>query len=563
MPVIRKTRRIFQVAIAIWHYAIAPFLWFGPRTPGPVRLRSALEHLGGTWIKLGQAVALRFDLLPDAYCYELFKLLNEVRPFSYNHVRQTIKEELGKWPEEIFASFATEPFASASIGQVHLAELHSGRKVAVKVQRPNIRRVIATDIELMYLLARVSDRLNLFKGTRSVEFVDEFASWTWEELDYREEAKHASELAKNALNDPLEKNAKVFSRYSSKRVLTTELLEGIPLIDVLYALRDGDDTYLNEIESQGHSFKRVARNILWNAMNQIYQFGFFHADLHPANLFILPDDAIGYVDFGIVGRISSQMRESLAAYSRNLFEGNVDRAVAEFMRWLTPSENTNVAAAREELTRAMRDYSLAIQSAQHKAAADSATTLQMEVLRILRRHHLSLSPSTTAYVKAVMTSTTVIYTLDPKFDFTHIENRFHRRLVNREVVQLLRPKRAIQFLHDYSLRVNRLFDVVDSFQSTEAFFREEATRVRRRLQIFAVLTAIAGLGLYFVVTRPRLAGKVMGQEWLSWLPFILVGALVLLVAAIYREGRKLPARRTTVPRSSSLSTRFMQRPRSN
>src|SRR5205823_11679224 len=130
-----------------------------------------LERLGGAWVKLGQVLALRFDLLPASFCYELFKLLNEIPPFPYSQVREIVKQELGQFPEEVFLTFEALPFASASIGQVHRATLHSGEQVAVKVQRPGIRQTMRTDIDLMYALSGILDRTRLFQYTPSREVI--------------------------------------------------------------------------------------------------------------------------------------------------------------------------------------------------------------------------------------------------------------------------------------------------------------------------------------------------------------------------------------------------------
>src|SRR6188472_3088008 len=172
----RHPRRVWHVLSVFFHFFIAPALHLpgSDRRPGPVRLRLAFERLGGAWIKLGQMLALRFDLLPTAYCDELFKLLNQVAPFSYAGVREIIRSELGGEPETVFESFSTESFAAASIGQVHRAVLHSGEQVAVKVQRPGIRETLQADIHLMYAMTWLLDWTHLFGLTRSRQVIDEF-----------------------------------------------------------------------------------------------------------------------------------------------------------------------------------------------------------------------------------------------------------------------------------------------------------------------------------------------------------------------------------------------------
>ena len=154
---LRHPRRVWQVIGVFGRYYVLPRLPFRRlrSQPGPVRMRLALEELGGAWIKLGQMLAMRFDLLPAAYCDELFKLLNQVRPFPYAQVAEIVRQELGGPPEVVFQTFETESFAAASIGQVHRAVLHSGESVAVKIQRPGIRESLQADIDLMYAMGRL------------------------------------------------------------------------------------------------------------------------------------------------------------------------------------------------------------------------------------------------------------------------------------------------------------------------------------------------------------------------------------------------------------------------
>src|SRR6476619_6998077 len=171
---VRHPGRVWHVLTTFFVYFVAPALHLpgADRSSGPVRMRLAFQHLGGAWIKLEQMLALRFHLLPAPYCDELFKLLNQVAPFSYYEVRGIVQKELGADPESIFRSFSHESFAAASIGQVHRAELHSGEQVAVKVQRPGIREALAADIALMYSTTWVLDWSHVFGATKSREVID-------------------------------------------------------------------------------------------------------------------------------------------------------------------------------------------------------------------------------------------------------------------------------------------------------------------------------------------------------------------------------------------------------
>ena len=237
----------------------------------------------------------------------------------------------------MFASFERASFAAASIGQVHRATLRNGDLVAVKVQRPHIRETLKADIDLMYSVTWLLDATRVFGGTGSREVIEEFARWTADEVDYLVEARQAMLLHENARGDQYERIARVYRDYTTSRVLTTELIDGIPLVEMMIAKRDGDAAYLRRLAASGHDLDRIVRRLDWNMLNQVFVYGYFHADLHPANMFVLPGDAIGYIDFGIVGQLPNRIRESLTRYSWLLFRGEIEAAVKELMRWLAPS----------------------------------------------------------------------------------------------------------------------------------------------------------------------------------------------------------------------------------
>ncbi len=402
------------------------------RDTEPRRLRLAFEELGGAWLKLGQVLALRFDLLPKEYCYELFGLLYDVESTPYAAVREVIKEELSDYPEQLFAEFDERPFASASVGQVHRAVLPSGEKVAVKVQHPDAAKLIRADISLIYMIAAVLNAIRAVPKGLTRNVIAEFSRWTDEELDYRIEAGHAERLGENAADDPSEKVPTIYRGLSSTRVLTMEYIEGVPLIKVYEAVKRGDEDYLAAFRAAGHDLNRIARNIASNALNQIYQDGYFHADLHPANLFVLEDDAVAYVDFGIVGELTEPTRKSLIRYAIHLYRGRVERAADELFRWFKPSEVTNEEVARADLVRAIDTY-LMERGAHTKSSRESL----LDVLDVLRRHHLEISTEIAMYLKALITVATVAESLAPVSEVHRIQKKFYRRMFMREVPSFL------------------------------------------------------------------------------------------------------------------------------
>jgi len=268
----------------------------------PERIRLVLEELGPTFIKLGQVASTRADLLPPDWLEELKKLQDAVPPFSFVKVREVVEHGLKAPLHEKFKTFDEAPCASASIAQVHYAILPSGQEVAVKVKRPGIDKIIESDISVMHTIAYLLDRyVPQAKRYRAMEVVDEFARVIHKEQDFTVEGSHASRFAKMFEDDPTVKIPKVFWDYTTNEALTLERIYGTPL----------DET--EKIKAQGLDVRKIAENGIRAFFRQVFEFGFFHADLHPGNIFASPDGTIIYLDFGIMGRLDENLRKYLAS----------------------------------------------------------------------------------------------------------------------------------------------------------------------------------------------------------------------------------------------------------
>jgi ubiquinone biosynthesis protein len=549
----RHPRRVWRVLVVFFRLFIGPAL----RLPGsdrrsrPVRTRLAFEALGGAWVKFGQMLALRYDLLPAAYCDELFKLLNQVAPFSYVEVRGIIRQELGADPESIFSSFEAESFAAASIGQVHRAVLHNGDVVAVKIQRPGIRETLQADIALMYGTSWLLDWTHLFGVARSRDVIDEFARWTADELDYMVEARQAVLLWEHAQDDRYERIARVYRDYTTSRVLTTELIEGIPLVEIMLAKRDGDREYLRALAASGHDLDRIVRHLDWNMLNQVFVFGYFHADLHPANLFVLPDDAIGYVDFGIVGQLPNRVRDSLTRYSWLLFRGEVEGAVRELMRWLSPGPATDVDVARRQLIDDHQAFLYETVASRSRVTEDAPgparnptdnpySKLAVDILETIRVHELVMSTSIVAYLKMLVTLGTLRHELAVEYDLPENVRQFVRRLARQQGMAWLDPRRSLDRVFAGVSRIQRALEFVEFLEAQEPViveaqnslfgFRRRIRNVRRRLVSLGVAVLVVGGALYFVLADPDGTRRIIPSD----LPYPLLhyGLLTILVVLI-------------------------------
>lgn len=281
------------------------FFWRGLSRPAAERFRSALEELGPIFIKLGQVLSTRRDLLPEDFANELAKLQDQVAPFDANLATDQITRSLGSPPETLFASFDRKPVASASIAQVHFAELKDGRKAAVKILRPDILRRIERDIELMYAFAALGERYwQDGRRLRLTEVVHEFDISLHNEIDLLYEAANYSQLRRNFSGSDKLVVPEIYWEYCSAEVLTMERMEGIPI------------SHIDALRKAGFDLKQLSHNGVDIFLTQVFDHAFFHADMHPGNILIstMPESWGKFIalDLGIVGMLDDFDREYLS-----------------------------------------------------------------------------------------------------------------------------------------------------------------------------------------------------------------------------------------------------------
>ncbi len=278
----------------------------------PVRLRLALESLGPIFVKLGQVLSTRPDLIPPAYASELAKLQDKVPPFDATLSRQQIERALGKPIAQLYAEFESEPVASASIAQVHKARLFDGTWVAVKVLRPNLGEVIDQDLALMRFAATWIERLFTDgKRLKPREVVAEFDKYLHDELDLMREAANASQLGRQFEKSNQIIVPKVYFDLCSREVMTIEWMDGTPISDV------------HALKAQGISLKKLARYGVEIFFTQVFSNGFFHADMHPGNILVAPDGRYIALDFGIVGSLTDYDKRYLAINFFGVFQSRL------------------------------------------------------------------------------------------------------------------------------------------------------------------------------------------------------------------------------------------------
>ena len=375
------------------------------------RVRMALEELGPTYIKLGQVLSTRPDLIPVDFINELSKLQDDVSPCPLSDVCGVIASELGHPPDDVFESFEETPLASASIGQVYRARLKDGEAVAVKVQRPGIRKIIEVDLEIMLHLATLMERhLEELAIHRPVRIVEEFAKVIEREIDYTIEATNMERVAREFLDDPTIYVPKVFRETTTARVLTMEYVEGIKVSQIDALERAGLDRKV--ITIRGANFY----------LKQIFNQGFFHADPHPGNIFVLSDNVICLLDFGMVGSVDRQTREEFVDLVDSVINQHENRVCQILLKLAVWDEEPDMQSLEKDVATFMGQHL-------HKPLKEIRIgKLLQDLLEIASRHRLGIPPDLFLMMKALGTIEGVALSLDPDFDMTAQTEPFIERV---------------------------------------------------------------------------------------------------------------------------------------
>jgi ubiquinone biosynthesis protein len=432
-------RRLLHLASVIVRHGLAQALTLsGNRWPmlarhfavtrlsGPERLRAIIEDMGGTFIKFGQMLALQPDILPVEYCNALFSLLDRVTPFPFAHVEQTFMREFGRSPREIFDFIEREPIATASIGQVHVAQL-DGRKVAVKVQRPDVESEFNGDIRLMKATIRAIQRFHLKMFYWLIEPTSEFVTWTNEELDYRREARYMEQHRRNVRNNSYECVPEVISNYVSRRTLVVEFIDGVNLLDYLRAIEIGDELTTRKLKAKGFEAGQFIYNVLENFLGDAYRFGMFHADLHPANLIILPNNAVGYIDFGITGMLSRYSRGNIVALTMALGRGDLEGMCAAFFKISTVNAESDVEGFRRGMRKLDQEWYET--HGVSRRLKKNATLVMLDMLMLSRETGIYPERDVVKYIRSAIAIDGLINRVAPEFDLgRHLDLICNRHL---------------------------------------------------------------------------------------------------------------------------------------
>jgi predicted unusual protein kinase regulating ubiquinone biosynthesis (AarF/ABC1/UbiB family) len=501
------------------------------------RLASDLESMGPTFVKLGQLLSTRADLLPPAYLAALCRLQDDVAPFGFGEVEKIVETELGVRLSKGFAYFDDRPLASASLGQVHRAELRDGRRVAVKVQRPDIREQIIDDMKIIESMAKFADS-HTEAGRRYgfEDMVSEFRRSLMTELDYQSEAASLETLHANLRDHPLIVVPLPVPDYTTNVVLTMDYVEGRNLSSMgPLGLMDIDGAPL-------------AAALFSAYLQQIVVDGFFHADPHPGNVLVTPDGRLALLDLGMVARIAPEMQDSLIKLLLAVSGGQGQRAADVAILIGQPLEGYDADGFR----RAAADL---VGRNQGVTMGDvDAGAVVGELTRVAGTHGLRLPPELTMLGKALLNLDAIARTLDPAFDPNAAIQREGAELMRRKLTQTVTPSNVVaaaveakEFAERFPQRVNKVMDALAEGEITLNIQGIDEKDIMRGVQKLAnrVTTGLVVASLVIgaaLIMRIPTKTRLFGYPALAIVLFTIaaVSALALLVAIQISD---LPQRR--------------------
>ncbi|MGD9146226.1 MAG: AarF/UbiB family protein [Anaerolineae bacterium] len=492
---------------------------------GAIRLRRFFESLGPSFVKIGQLLALHAGALPQAYRDELSRLLDSTLPLPFPMIDRVLAEELGEDWCRFFEQIDLEPLASASIGQVHRGVLTNGDGVAVKVQRPGAQAMFERDFDILRDIVRYTRLHTLLRMTRQQleAIIDEVIGFTQTEFDYCHEADAARRLRAMEIKDmyvPL-----VHDDLCTRRVLVTEFIEGITLNDVLNHLDDPDWLAERQVDRE-----RMARQIMRNQIMQALRCGFFQADPHPANLILMADGRLGYVDFGIVGHLDEQTQRDIVDMA--LYEGLDDYEALWpiILRYGQPTDKTDLRAFKADFKALSARYK---QEGTKAFAARSLGIYIEEQLRLYHKHHMRVATGWATYMRGVIVYGNSAALLSEKMNFMRDNLPIFWELKARQTAAELTPERIwtegfIRQGYDMQRGLRALSVLLRRAEEGElSILQEESPRTQalRNARLRAALWTALTLMLTWLTVTLREASLVGGIKW--WM-LGLVGVLLCL-----------------------------------
>lgn len=416
----------------------------------PERIREALEELGPTFVKIGQILSIRPDLLPEPFIREFGKLQDNVKPEKLEDIRRVFESDLGKTPEELFADFDTVPAASASLAQVHLAVLNDGRKVAVKIQRPKAGETILKDIAIFKRLGRFIKHTPQGSILNIEELMDELYDAVKKELDFLVEAKNIKKFFKNNADVRYIECPTVYDKYTTSNILVMDYIEGIKIGDT------------EQLLDKGYVLEEIGSKLASNYFKQVFEDGFFHADPHPGNI-IISGGSITYIDFGIMGTLNKDMKDKFNKFLYGVVSRDVGSMSQALLRIGVKKGKVNINNLHSDIEDIYNKY---IETSLFEV---DLPRMINDIFKICRRNSISMPRDITMLMKGIMTIEGVAAKLSPETSLMEIAAPYVRAQIfkdrdyRREALEQLE---SLHLLLKSGVKIPvKLLELISSIQS--------------------------------------------------------------------------------------------------
>jgi ubiquinone biosynthesis protein len=491
-----------------------------------IRLRRVFEAAGPTFAKLGQQLSMRADMLPYAYCAELGKMLDQAAPIRTREAIEIIERNLGRPLDEVFEVIDPEPIGSASLACVYQARLKTGELVAVKVRRPGIGPLIAADLRAMDWLLIAGETLTLLGPGVARRFRGDFETILFNEMDFRAEARYTDIFRRRAAKGKKDVTApRVYFQYCTEEVMVSELVSGVWMWELLAAVDSNDRQFLARVRRQGIEPKALASKLVKVMNREVQEELFFHADPHPANLIILPGNKICFIDFGAIGRFSTQTRKLFRELAYHSAKGDIGRIVNTSMSLLGPLPPMNVEEVREEMEKIYASTVYAMHSKDAEWWEKSSAQGWLRFMEVARRFQLPATFESLLFFRTTFSYDTIIHRLNREIDVVkewqgyqaerarearrRVKDGFKQRLLGPTDMDYLQMEEAADMFTLFFFRLQR------NVETPIFHFRNIVGKISYIASLFLKLGYLIGIGVIVGVIGDNVSRRWLGYE-IDW-----------------------------------------------
>jgi len=491
----------------------------------PQNLRKAMDKLGPTFVKIGQFLSLRPDLIPEEYCEEFSKLQDDVSGLKFSTIKKIVQEELKIKLDEVFSSFHEEPIASASIGQVHSARLLNGQHVVVKVQRPNIKPIIEADIDILYYLVDLAKKhIDGMENYNLKVLVEEFERYTRDELDYIKEGRNIDKFYENFKDDVNVIIPKVHWDYTTSKVLTMTYINGISIDDKDMLIEEEYDPRI------------IASNLADAFLRQAFEFGFVHADPHPANVFVCSGNKIALLDYGIVGNITEEHREQLTNLLIKIVRRDLDGVLNVFLELGILEDESQGEDLKDDLRNMIDEYMGS------EVQQVNVPRLFREFLNTSSKYRFKVPKDLVLLGKAIITIEGVGRELDPEFNLSsklseYVEDVEVERIGFKYMIKNFGRnfKNYKKIVTDLPKQTSEILDRLKRGELTVHFKHKDLDLLEKEIDKGSNRVALSVL-IGALILSSSLILNIRGSKGLAISGFVLAFVLSLfLVFSMYKE----------------------------